>query len=296
MRLFELPLEENLAPFSQFLWQHRVAHRIFEESGRQIVEIADAAQAEDVRRAYQAWRAGTLEIRVVSQPRPAGAAALARFGSNVLRYPGVLLVLLVSLLVFPFSLALGDGQASEIALALTIVDLRSAEPVGLLQVLTDRQVWRWLTPIFLHFSVVHLVFNSVVTFDLGRRLEAQKGSAQFLLVVVIVGVASNLSQMLFNSNPFFGGLSGVGYGLLGYLLVMQRRFPANPAWRLPAGFAIGLIVFLVIFSTGVTEPFGLHVANAAHWSGLIIGAAIALLSGGGVASRDPMRGTTDVER
>ena len=82
-----------------------------------------------------------------------------------------------------------------------------------------------------------------------------------------------------NENPLFGGLSGMAYGLLGYLLVMARRAPQDLRWQLPKGFSISLLIFLVVFSTGITEPFGLHVANAAHWSGLICGALLALLPG-----------------
>ena len=41
---------------------------------------------------------------------------------------------------------------------------------------------------------------------------------------------------------------------------------------------MGLLIFLVIFSTGITEPFGLNVANAAHWFGLATGALLALVS------------------
>jgi membrane associated rhomboid family serine protease len=38
--------------------------------------------------------------------------------------------------------------------------------------------------------------------------------------------------------------------------------------------AVTLLAFLVLFSTGITEPFGLMVANAAHWSGLIAGGLV----------------------
>jgi membrane associated rhomboid family serine protease len=58
---------------------------------------------------------------------------------------------------------------------------------------------------------------------------------------------------------------------------MQRRFPSAAAWRLPPGLSIGLLMFLVVFTTGVTEPFGLYVANAAHWGGLLAGATAAAL-------------------
>jgi len=282
MRVIEVPAEENLAPFSQFLWQHGLAHRIFEESGRQVVEIADERVAEEVRRAYDAWRSGRLQITPLRSHGAATLPVFERLGNLLTLYPGLFAVLLLTLLIAPFSMALVDGRVNEVALALTVVDLRTTDTVSLAQLASAGQIWRWLTPIFLHFSIVHLVFNCVVTFDLGRRVEAQQGSLHLLLLIAGLGLASNAGQVLMNTNPLFGGLSGVAYGLLGYLLVMQRRFPHNPHWRLPPGFAIGLLIFLVIFSTGITEPFGLHVANAAHWSGLIAGAGVALVAGEGV--------------
>ena len=278
MRVIEIPTGENLADFSRFLWQHRVAHRIFEERGQQIVELVDPALAPEVREAYSAWRAGRLDLQSTlpgAAPEPSGGS---RVGQMLRSCPGVVAVLLVSLAIFPFALGLSDARPGMLVLALTIVDLRIHASADLSILFSDLQIWRWLTPIFLHFSVTHIAFNSVVVFDLGRRLEAVQGTLQFLSVVVFVGVVSNLGQVIMNAHPIFGGLSGVAYGLLGYLLVMQKRFPEDPNWQLPPGLAIGLLVFLVVFSTGITEPFGLHVANAAHWTGLAAGAAVATVT------------------
>ena len=57
MRVIETSLEEDLSLFSRYLWQKQVQHRIFQESGRQVLELADARWADPVRKAYQDWRA-----------------------------------------------------------------------------------------------------------------------------------------------------------------------------------------------------------------------------------------------
>jgi GlpG protein len=175
MRVIELPAGEDLAAFSRFLWQHRVAHRIFEERGQQIVELADPAMAAEVRKAFSAWRAGSLDLQSAvpgtsSQPRQS-----SRVMQSLRACPGVAAVVLVSLVVFPFALALSEGQPGWLVLALTIVDLRVHPDVDLNVLVSDLQIWRWLTPVFLHFSVTHIAFNSVVTFDLlvcGRSIES----------------------------------------------------------------------------------------------------------------------------
>jgi membrane associated rhomboid family serine protease len=191
-------------------------------------------------------------------------------------HPALVVLVVLAIVVFPFSVVVGDGGMNAVAAALLIVDPARLAP-GADATAGAWQPWRWLTPIFLHFSVVHLAFNCVVVVELGRRIEAACGSLAFLLLVGIIGVVSNVVQLVVGSSILFGGLSGVGYGLLGFLLVMARRAPGDRRWRLPPGLALGLMIFLVIFSTGITEPFGLHVANAAHWGGLIAGAALGLV-------------------
>lgn len=291
MRVIETSLEENLAVFSRYLWQERLAHRIFEERGRQILEVRDDEAAERVRTTYDAWRSGAFTLEEMSPEeraiqgdtlRNATRATVSRQGTfdglQVIRaHPGLAVLILLALAVFPFSWPVADNELTLVAGWLTIVDLTRNEPVFWYMAFSTVEVWRWLTPIFLHFSVLHLVFNCVVIFELGRRIESVNGTARFFVLVVVLGVVSNLGQFVLNPAPLFGGLSGVGYGFLGYLLVCQRRFPDESRWKMPPGFAISLLIFLVVFTTGVTEAFGLHVANAAHWFGLLCGAAMAYL-------------------
>lgn len=280
MRVIETSLEDDLAAISGYLWTEGIRHRVFEERGRQILDVPDPRQAERARELCAAWREGRL--RLVKVPRePAGTplSGAARVLGHVRRYPVLSGLVILAILVFPFSVAVGDGGVlNPVAKALLVVDpARLAPGADFASGQGGWQVWRWLTPIFLHFSIVHLAFNCVVVIELGRRVEAACGPLAMLLVVGLIGVVSNVTQLIVAASVLFGGLSGVGYGLLGFLLVMARRFPDEPVWRLPAGLAFGLLIFLVVFSTGVTEPFGLHVANAAHWGGLAAGALLAMV-------------------
>lgn len=277
MRVIETSLEEDLSLFSRYLWQKRVPHRIYEESGAQVVEVADESVAGPVRKAYQDWRAGTLVLEARPSVQAEGPGTLQRLTGFVARYPVLTVLVVVSLALFPFSLPVGEGKLTAVVTWLTIIDLRQATSAGWESLLTA-QVWRWFTPVFLHFSVMHIAFNLAVSAEFGRRVERGVGSVGFALIVLVTGWASNIGQYLISGNPLFGGLSGVGYGLLGYVLVRHRLQPGDPAWHVHMGFAWSLLIFLVIFSTGVTEPFGLHVANAAHWVGLGSGALLGWLA------------------
>lgn len=274
MRVIETSLDEDLSLFSGYLWQQRVRHRVFEERGSQVLEVAEAEQAGPVREAYHAWKTGRL--RLEAAPRPVQPA---HWPQALARYPGLTLLILLAVAVFPFSYPLSDGTLTPVAAWLAILDPRV--PAGSLPslpaLLAELDVWRWFTPMFLHFSVMHLGFNCAITVELGRRVERRLGGGGLWLLVLLLAGVSNLAQYAFGASPVFGGLSGVAYGLLGFVVAMARLTPGEPAWQLPGGLAVVLVVFLVIFSTGVTEPFGLFVANAAHWAGLVTGVAAALL-------------------
>lgn len=277
MRVIQTSMDEDLSLFSRYLWQHKVRHRIFEERGSQILEVADPGHQEGVRGAYRAWLAGELVIPAVP---PAAKPAVRRTPLAALtEYPGLTLLIVLACAVFPFSYPLDIGRITTVAGWLTIMDLHSATlPLpGLGELLARGEVWRWFTPVLLHFTATHLAFNCAITIYLGRRVESVLGGWRLWLGVMAIGVVSNLAQYAFGSGPLFGGLSGVAYGLVGFLLAAGRRAPDEEAWQLPPPVAMSLLAFLLILSTGVTERFGLFVANAAHWSGLLSGLVLGAL-------------------
>ncbi len=193
-------------------------------------------------------------------------------------YPGLAVLIVLAVALFPFTQAMSDGRVTAIAAQLTIVDLARYPQVapGFAQMLGELQIWRWFLPVFIHFGVLHLAFNCAVVIELGRRIEDAYGGWRLWLVVLLLGTVSNLGQYAMNPHPIFGGLSGVAYGLLGFVMVMQRFMPESKLWHLAPGLSGSLLFFLVLFSTGITEGFGLLVANSAHWFGLLSGAALAL--------------------
>jgi GlpG protein len=140
------------------------------------------------------------------------------------------------------------------------------------------QPWRLVTPIFLHLSFLHILFNMWWLADLGSLIERRIGSWWFFLLVLSTGVISNTCQYVWTGSPFFGGMSGVIYALFGYVWVRGRLDP-NIGFAVPTASAVILLVWLAFGFTGQLGP----VANIAHLSGLLAG--IVLGAGAGLRAR-----------
>ena len=89
-----------------------------------------------------------------------------------------------------------------------------------------------------------------------------------LLLVLFVAIVSNLGQF-YVSGPLFGGLSGINYGLFGFLWIKSRFDPAS-GWHIPESLVIFFLIWLVLCALGLFGP----VANTAHFLGLLAGVAV----------------------
>jgi GlpG protein len=127
------------------------------------------------------------------------------------------------------------------------------------------QVWRLFTPMFLHFGIIHILFNMLWLRDLGSIIEARKGWRVLLLLAFVIAAVSNVAQFLM-SGPLFGGMSGVVYGLLGYVW-MQGKFNPASNLHLQSQTVRLMIIWFFVCLTGLIGP----IANTAHAVGAVIG-------------------------
>lgn len=131
------------------------------------------------------------------------------------------------------------------------------------------QVWRLITPIFLHYGILHLVFNMFWLFDLGRLIETRRGTWRLAGLVLVAAVIPNFGQFLWDG-PWFGGMSGVVYALFGYVWI-KGKFEPQLGMQMRQETATLMLVWLGLGFTGLLGP----IANAAHLLGLLVGVAAA---------------------
>ncbi len=134
------------------------------------------------------------------------------------------------------------------------------------------QVWRLVTPIFIHFGLLHFIFNMMWVWDLGKLIETKKGPGFYLGFILLVGAASNLAQYLLTHSALFGGMSGVVYGLFAYVWIRGRFDPTFDA-GLHKTTVNMMLAWFVLCWTGLLGP----IANWAHTASLLAGAVWAYI-------------------
>jgi GlpG protein len=137
------------------------------------------------------------------------------------------------------------------------------------------ELWRLFTPVFIHFSPMHILFNMMWLRDLGSMIEGRQSSLHLLLLTLVIAAGSNVAQVYLGHGPSFGGMSGVVYGLLGYIWIRGKFDPASGLYLHSSTVVMMMVWFALCFAN---LPLIGPVANAAHGAGLLIGVAWGYLS------------------
>jgi GlpG protein len=173
--------------------------------------------------------------------------------------------------LYDWILLKAKGADTALALGPLFTKIRSGE------------IWRLFTPCVLHKDFLHILFNMIWVWVLGRPIEQRVGPLRTLLLTLAVGVLSNTAQYLM-SGPFFLGYSGVVMGLAGFIWMREKvapweGYPLNRstilflAFFVLAMFALQLSSFFLLLFTSV--QFNPNIANTAHIAGALIGAWLA---------------------
>ncbi len=160
--------------------------------------------------------------------------------------------------------------------------------------------WRLLTPIFLHFGILHFVMNALALKVVGAHIEPILGAFWFLFIYICSGVAGNILSAI--SNISIGaGASGAIFGLIGVGVVFEqiilRRQGLKGLALGPFGWtAILNIAFAILFNlvSSSFEGSKVGIDNAAHMggfgAGIVLSFVVLLLRKNRLMDRRPILG------
>jgi membrane associated rhomboid family serine protease len=146
------------------------------------------------------------------------------------------------------------------------------------------QIWRLLTPVFLHGSIPHLVVNMYSLFALGPAVERFFGGRRFLAVYILSGISGAIFSLAFSPSPSVGA-SGAIFGLLGALAMFL--YLHRPVFG-PSG---GMMLRQLVIVGALNLIYGGMVPGIDMWGhigGLVAGVACTLYFGPRLVPVNPM--------
>ena len=271
----QLPLSQNLDSLIQQLEQRNISHRLVVDEQRQSIWVENPESILEVNQLLKTLQKAQKPAKQdLWSSAPVGRTKQHKTASGQ-NWPKQAVQLFRHFPVVMWGITLSVVGA---LLVKTSPDLARAFFFPVFEQWSIQTSWRWLTPIFLHFGISHIVFNSLWLWVFGSRLEQVCGSRQLLWIVLITGLSGNLAQYLWSHANNFGGMSGVVYGLMGYVWVRQMRNP-HPLLAFPPMLFGMMLFFLLLGITGMLSSLmGSGIANAAHLGGLLAGMAMAWYS------------------
>jgi len=276
-----LPNEASALTFSDFLYVQGIHNQVEHENEGWAIWIHSEDELDKAKGLLESYkgnpndprfhkhsrRAQELKAKEVEEDQVAKQKTFDRsklFKGSTPYGIGPLTMLLVAASVAATGLAWSNADKS-LYLSLLI----SEQTSGLHEV-AKGQFWRLFTPVLLHgrpafdqMGLMHIVFNMWWLLDLGSMIESRQSSRKLFALVLVIAVFSNLVQWRFGG-PFFVGMSGVVYGLLGYIWIRGRQDPSSGLFLHPQTVLMMLIWFVACW-------FLTAIANYAHAAGLGFG-------------------------
>ncbi len=142
--------------------------------------------------------------------------------------------------------------------------------IGLLipELIRIGELWRLITPVFLHYDFTHIAFNMVSLFIFGSYAERIYGRGRFVAIYLLAGISGSMLSFAFNDHASLGA-SGAVFGLFGALLAFGQL--DRKAFAMTIGTTIYAMVALNLIM-GFLTP---QVNNLGHIGGLIGGYLVA---------------------
>jgi len=138
--------------------------------------------------------------------------------------------------------------------------------------ISNGEYWRFISSMFLHGGIMHLLMNLIVLGIAGFISENIFGTVRFAIIYFLSGIIAGISSLLWHDgNVILVGASGAIFGLIGSIamaLILRNNFKEN---------TVALLMIFIYFVINIFFGFISNSDNAAHISGFICGMLIGLL-------------------
>lgn len=136
----------------------------------------------------------------------------------------------------------------------------------------EGKIWTFMTSLFLHGNIVHLVVNMMALFFFGRALESRVNKKKFLVIFFLSGIGGNMiSLLIYPAGTSLIGASGAIFGVMGAaMLIKPFEFVVYP-YIIPVPIALVGILYTVYTVMAFLAGGDGQIAYAAHLGGLSIG-------------------------
>ena len=180
---------------------------------------------------------------------------------------------LLGLTVAIFLLQLVTQDAGLVAGAVRCGDLAACYGMKINSLILAGEWWRFITPILLHGSILHIGFNMYALYVLGPELERHFGHLSFLFLYLLGGFGGIVFSFLLTENASLGASTAI-FGLLGaqgvYVYRNQKLFGRRAQAMLRSILNIALINLLIGLTPGID--------NWGHVGGLVGGVLFAFMA------------------
>lgn len=255
--------EINLSPITERLWQESIPHRVVMNDSSQDLWVARAEDAEKVKAWVQQWQAGELTAKPDPAEQTPWQVNVQQSLILASKFPITLILLLAIALIFTLQ-QLGFIGVNEWLLK---PSLWTGEKLDF-STFWLNDAFLWFSPALVHMSLMHIVMNGFWWWVLGREVEVRDGAMTLVGLAAVLAVCTGFAQYL-AVGPYFAGLSGVVYGLMGWVWARQTFKEAQyqlPSWLFPFMIA-SMVLIMMVDGAGMD----LNIGHESHLSGAILG-------------------------
>jgi GlpG protein len=267
--VFQASPDINLSPITERLWQANIPHRVVMNDNSQDLWVARVEDAEQVKIWVEDWKAGQLTAKPDDSENIPWQVKSQQYLIQASRFPiTVIMLVLIAGIFFLQQFGL-LGMEDWLLQA----SLWSGEKLDISSFWRN-EFYRWWSPALIHLSFMHLLMNSFWWWVLAKEIEVHDGHMSLLALTFVLAVGSAFAQYL-AVGPYFAGLSGVTYGLMGWAwgrYTFKQTPYQLPSWLFPF-MMITMLVIMLVDGAGMA----LNIGHESHLAGAVIGVILGLI-------------------